>query len=345
MNEVPTPVNEDRLPYQQRCGFVALVGAPNAGKSTLLNQLVGTKVSIVSPKVQTTRTRVRGIVMTDDAQLVFIDTPGIFAPKRRLDRAMVKAAWNGADDADLVVLVIDAGAGITDEVRAIIDQLKSQNRKAILAMNKVDKVADKEKLLRLSQEFFAEEVFTDVFMISAKKGSGTQDLVNFLAAKMPDGPWMFPEDDVSDMPLRLLAAEITREKLYYQLQQELPYSATVETELWEERKDGSVKLEQTIFVEREGQKAIILGKGGNVGFICSCSSRCAKIGAMIPIALRCGDLIPTLDTWRASFAHICPACRFGYGKRIFMGNSVDRRWRRCRDDRCTCRPATVSLPA
>jgi GTP-binding protein Era len=262
MNEVPTPVNEDRLPYQQRCGFVALVGAPNAGKSTLLNQLVGTKVSIVSPKVQTTRTRVRGIVMTEDAQLVFIDTPGIFAPKRRLDRAMVKAAWNGADDADLVVLVIDAGAGITEEVRAIIDQLKTQNRKAILAMNKVDKVADKEKLLRLSQEFFAEEVFTDVFMISAKKGSGTQDLVNFLAAKMPDGPWMFPEDDVSDMPLRLLAAEITREKLYYQLQQELPYSATVETELWEERKDGSVKLEQTIFVEREGQKAIILGKGG-----------------------------------------------------------------------------------
>ncbi len=262
MNEVPTPVNEDRLPYQQRCGFVALVGAPNAGKSTLLNQLVGTKVSIVSPKVQTTRTRVRGIVMTEDAQLVFIDTPGIFAPKRRLDRAMVKAAWNGADDADLVVLVIDAGAGISEEVRAIIDQLKTQNRKAILAMNKVDKVADKEKLLRLSQEFFAEEVFTDVFMISAKKGSGTQDLVNFLAAKMPDGPWMFPEDDVSDMPLRLLAAEITREKLYYQLQQELPYSATVETELWEERKDGSVKLEQTIFVEREGQKAIILGKGG-----------------------------------------------------------------------------------
>ncbi len=262
MNEVPTPVSEDRLPYQQRCGFVALVGAPNAGKSTLLNQLVGTKVSIVSPKVQTTRTRVRGIVMTEDAQLVFIDTPGIFAPKRRLDRAMVKAAWNGADDADLVVLVIDAGAGITEEVRAIIDQLKTQNRKAILAMNKVDKVADKEKLLRLSQEFFAEEVFTDVFMISAKKGSGTQDLVNFLAAKMPDGPWMFPEDDVSDMPLRLLAAEITREKLYYQLQQELPYSATVETELWEERKDGSVKLEQTIFVEREGQKAIILGKGG-----------------------------------------------------------------------------------
>ncbi|OSQ48719.1 GTPase Era [Thalassospira alkalitolerans] len=262
MNEVPTPVNENRLPYQQRCGFVALVGAPNAGKSTLLNQIVGTKVSIVSPKVQTTRTRVRGIVMTDDAQLVFVDTPGIFAPKRRLDRAMVKAAWNGANDADLVVLVIDAGAGITEEVRAIVDQLKNQSSKAILALNKVDKVADKEKLLRLSQDLFAEEVFTDVFMISAKKGQGTQDLVNFLADKMPDGPWMFPEDDVSDMPLRLLAAEITREKLYYQLQQELPYSATVETELWEERKDGSVKLEQTIFVEREGQKAIILGKGG-----------------------------------------------------------------------------------
>ncbi|RCK52586.1 GTPase Era [Thalassospira profundimaris] len=261
MNEVPAsmPDQNDAL---HRCGFVALVGAPNAGKSTLLNQLVGTKVSIVSPKVQTTRSRVRGIVMAEDAQIVFIDTPGIFQPKRRLDRAMVKAAWGGADDADLIVLVIDAQQGINDDVRLIIDNLKKQNRKAILLLNKIDKVRDKEKLLHLSGELFGEEIFTDVFMISAKKGSGTQDFINFLAAKMPNGPWMFPEDDVSDMPLRLLAAEITREKLYYQLQQELPYSATVETELWEERKDGSVKLEQTIFVEREGQKAIILGKSG-----------------------------------------------------------------------------------
>ncbi|MDP2697834.1 GTPase Era [Thalassospira sp.] len=262
MNEVPAPATEGRATTLPRCGFVALVGAPNAGKSTLLNQLVGTKVSIVSPKVQTTRTRVRGIVMVDDAQVVFIDTPGIFRPKRRLDRAMVKAAWGGANDADIVVLVVDAEQGITEEVQAIVDQLKSEKRKALLALNKVDSVPDKEKLFGISQALFSAGVFTDVFMISAKKGSGTQDLVNFLAAKMPEGPWMFPEDDVSDMPLRLLAAEITREKLYYQLQQELPYSATVETELWEERQDGSVKLEQTIFVEREGQKAIILGKNG-----------------------------------------------------------------------------------
>ncbi|WP_339778893.1 GTPase Era [uncultured Thalassospira sp.] len=261
MNEVPAAIPEQSEP-QHRCGFVALVGAPNAGKSTLLNQLVGTKVSIVSPKVQTTRARVRGIVMAEDAQIVFIDTPGIFQPKRRLDRAMVKAAWGGADDADLIVLVIDALQGITDDVRMIVANLKRQQRKAILLLNKIDKVRDKEKLLHLSGELFGEDIFTDVFMISARKGAGTQDFVNFLAAKMPNGPWMFPEDDVSDMPLRLLAAEITREKLYYQLQQELPYSATVETELWEERKDGSVKLEQTIFVEREGQKAIILGKSG-----------------------------------------------------------------------------------
>ncbi len=252
----------DQNDEPHRCGFVALVGAPNAGKSTLLNQLVGTKVSIVSPKVQTTRSRVRGIVMAEDAQIVFIDTPGIFQPKRRLDRAMVKAAWGGADDADLIVLVVDAQQGINDDVRLIMDNLKRQKRKAILLLNKIDKVRDKERLLHLSGELFGEEIFTDVFMISAKKGAGTQDFINFLAAKMPSGPWMFPEDDVSDMPLRLLAAEITREKLYYQLQQELPYSATVETELWEERKDGSVKLEQTIFVEREGQKAIILGKSG-----------------------------------------------------------------------------------
>lgn len=263
MNDpIDTPAAAPLSIDRQRCGFVALIGAPNAGKSTLLNHFVGAKVSIVSPKVQTTRTRVRGIVMADDAQLVFIDTPGIFTPRRRLDRAMVKAAWGGAEDADVVVLLVDAPRGVTGEVRTILDGLKGHGKRCLLALNKVDQVADKDRLLRLSQELFAEGLFSDVFMISAKTGSGAQDLMNFLAAKMPRGPWMFPQDDISDMPQRLLAAEITREKLYYQLQQELPYSATVETDLWQDGDDGSVRIEQTVYVERDSQKAIVLGKGG-----------------------------------------------------------------------------------
>lgn len=245
----------------QRSGFVAFVGAPNAGKSTAINQMVGTKVSIVSPKVQTTRTRVLGIMMKGDSQIIFVDTPGIFAPKRRLDRAMVAAAWGGAADADHIVLLVDAKRGISEETRAIIENLKEQNRKAILILNKIDLV-DKGKLLDLTQKLNEEDIFTDTFMVSALNGDGLDQFVEFIADKLPRGPWLFPEDQVSDMPERLLAAEITREQLYHKLRQELPYSTTVETETWQEKKDGSIKIEQVIYVARDGQKKIILGKGG-----------------------------------------------------------------------------------
>ena len=244
-----------------RCGFVALVGAPNAGKSTLLNKLVGTKVSIVSPKVQTTRTRVLGICIEDQTQIAFIDTPGIFAPKRRLDRAMVAAAWGGAAEADDVVLLIDASKGITRDAEAIIQRLKETKRKVILALNKVDQV-QKPILLDLATKLDAAGVFSDIFMISALKGSGVSDLMTFLTARMPEGPWHYPEDQVSDLPERMLAAEITREKVFLQLKQELPYRITVETEKWEERKDGSIKIDQLLFVQKDGHKQIVLGKGG-----------------------------------------------------------------------------------
>ena len=245
----------------QRAGFVAFVGAPNAGKSTAINHMVGTKVSIVSPKVQTTRTRVLGIMMKNDSQIIFVDTPGIFAPKRRLDRAMVAAAWGGAADADQIVLLVDAKRGICHETRAIIDTLKEQNRKVILMLNKIDLV-DKGALLELTQALNEEDIFTDTFMVSAKKGDGLDHFVEFVADKLPQGPWLFPEDQVSDMPERLLAAEITREQLYLKLRQELPYATTVETENWEDKEDGSIKIEQTIYVARDGQKKIILGKQG-----------------------------------------------------------------------------------
>lgn len=246
---------------EQRCGFIAVLGAPNAGKSTLVNRMVGTKVSIVSPKVQTTRTRVMGIAIRDAAQLIFIDTPGIFQPKRRLDRAMVAAAWSGAADADVTLLLIDATEGLKRDAEAIVARMKGESRRAHLVLNKVDKV-NKPELLALTQTLVDTGVFDEVFMISALKGRGVDDLMDFLAAKMPEGPWHFPEDQVSDMTERLLAAEITREKLYLQLHQELPYATTVETETWEERKDGSVKIEQVIYVVRDSQKSIILGKGG-----------------------------------------------------------------------------------
>lgn len=245
----------------QRAGFVAFVGAPNAGKSTAINYMVGTKVSIVSPKVQTTRTRVLGIMMKDDSQIIFVDTPGIFAPKRRLDRAMVAAAWGGAADADFIVVLVDAKRGICNETRNIIDTLKEQKRKAILILNKIDLV-EKGALLELAQALNEEDIFTDTFMVSAKKGDGLDHFVDFIAGKLPQGPWLFPEDQVSDMPERLLAAEITREQLYHKLRQELPYSTTVETETWEEKQDGSIKIEQVVYVARDGQKKIILGKGG-----------------------------------------------------------------------------------
>lgn len=243
------------------CGFVALIGAPNAGKSTLLNQLVGSKISIVTHKVQTTRARIRAIALEGPSQIIFVDTPGIFAPKRKLDEEMVAAAWAGAGEADATVLLVDAKDGVTDAVRAIIEGLGETGLKAALAINKVDAVP-REKLLGLSQELNELFRFEQTFMISALKGSGVADLKSWLAGLMPEGPWLYPEDQVADLPLRLLAAEITREKLYLRLHDELPYASTVETESWKERKDGSVRIEQVIFVQRDSQKKIVLGKGG-----------------------------------------------------------------------------------
>lgn len=246
---------------RQKCGFVALLGAPNAGKSTLLNTIVGAKVSIVTPKVQTTRTRILGVSLAGAAQLVFIDTPGIFKPKRRLDRAMVAAAWGGASDSDVILLLIDAKTGIDRDTRRIMDGLKESKRKAICVLNKIDTVK-RPRLLALTDQLVAEDVFTDFFMISALNGDGVEDLKLELADRLPDGPWHFPEDQLSDMNDRLFAAEITREKLYLNLHQELPYALTVETETWEPFDNGAVKVEQVIFVERDSQKGIVLGKGG-----------------------------------------------------------------------------------
>ncbi|HEX7967002.1 MAG TPA: GTPase Era [Stellaceae bacterium] len=244
-----------------RCGYVALVGAPNVGKSTLLNQLIGAKVSIVSPKVQTTRSRVLGIAIEGAAQLVFVDTPGIFAPRRRLERAMVAAAWAGTEDADVVVVLVDAARGIDADTRRIIDGLKAAGRRAVLALNKVDLVAPPQ-LLPLAGQLSGEGIFDAVFMVSGLTGDGVGDLRRHLAAVVPEGPWLFPEDQLTDLPQRLLAAETTREQIFLQLHQELPYAAMVETDTWEEREDGSVKIAQTIHVQRDSQKAIVLGKGG-----------------------------------------------------------------------------------
>jgi GTP-binding protein Era len=244
-----------------RCGFIALIGAPNAGKSTLTNALVGSKVAIVTPKVQTTRALMRGIAMEGPAQLIFIDTPGIFAPRRRLDRAMVTTAWTGAHDADVVAVLIDAKKSLDDEAEAILRKLDEVRQPKLLILNKVD-IVEKEKLLALAQAANERGKFDATFMISALSGSGVADVRKWLAEHVPAGPWHYPEDEVSDAPLRQLAAEITREKLYLKLHQELPYQSTVETETWTERKDGSVRIEQTIYVERESQKKIVLGKSG-----------------------------------------------------------------------------------
>lgn len=244
-----------------RCGFVALIGAPNVGKSTLVNALVGSKVTIVSRKVQTTRALIRGIVVENGAQIILVDTPGIFAPRRRLDRAMVSTAWSGAHDADLVCVLLDARAGIDDEADAILTRLTAIAHPKILVINKIDLIA-REKLLALAQTANARLSFQHTFMISALSGDGVDDLRHALAAAVPEGPFHYPEDQMSDAPLRHLAAEITREKIYQSLHQELPYQSTVETETWTERKDGSVKIEQTIYVERESQRKIVLGKGG-----------------------------------------------------------------------------------
>jgi GTP-binding protein Era len=244
-----------------RCGFCAIIGAPNAGKSTLVNALTGSKISIVSHKVQTTRARIRAIFMAGATQVVLVDTPGIFKPRRKLDTAMVEAAWGGAGEADAVVLLADARGGLSEEVQAIIKGLADSGTRAMLALNKVDLVK-REKLLDLAQSFNAAFPFTQTFMISALTGSGIEDLRAAMVKAMPVGPWLYPEDQTADVPLRFLAAEVTREKLYERLHEELPYASTVETEGWEERRDGSVKISQVIYVERDGQKAIVLGKGG-----------------------------------------------------------------------------------
>jgi GTPase len=246
---------------ESRCGFVAVLGAPNVGKSTLVNRLVGSKVSIVSPKVQTTRSRVLGIVIHGSSQLILIDTPGIFVPRRRLDRAMVAAAWSGATDADAVVLLVDSSKGITRDTSEIVARLKARQRPAILALNKIDLVR-KPVLFDLTAKLAAAGTFTDTFMISAQTGDGVGDLLDCLVGRLASGPWLFPEDQISDMPMRLLAAEITREKLYLQLRQELPYATAVETERWTDQADGSTRIDQVIYVLRANQKGIVLGNGG-----------------------------------------------------------------------------------
>ncbi len=246
----------------KRCGFVAVVGAPNAGKSTLVNALVGQKVAITSPKAQTTRTRLMGIAMENESQIVLIDTPGIFAPRRRLDRAMVAAAWGGAEDADLIALIVDAHAGLKADIEPLVESLRKRPEPKILILNKVD-IANKDELLRLAAGLNALLEPEDTFMIAATTGDGVADLKTALAERMPEGPWHFPEDQISDVTERLLAAEVTREQLYRQLRDELPYDSAVETESYTERPDGSVEIRQQIYVARPTQKAIVLGKGGS----------------------------------------------------------------------------------
>lgn len=256
-----TAETSGEAPTATRCGFVALIGAPNVGKSTLVNALVGAKVTIVSRKVQTTRALIRGIVIENNAQIILVDTPGIFLPKRRLDRAMVSTAWSGAHDADLVCVLLDAKAGIDEEAEAILSKAASVKHDKILVINKVDLV-QREKLLALAQAANERMAFAKTFMIAAISGDGVDDLRHTLADTVPPGPFLYPEDQMSDAPMRQLAAEITREKIYRKLHQELPYQSTVETDKWEERKDKSVRIEQTIFVERESQRKIVLGAGG-----------------------------------------------------------------------------------
>ncbi|WP_412505888.1 GTPase Era [Roseovarius sp. SYSU LYC5161] len=246
-----------------RAGFIALIGEPNAGKSTLLNRMVGSKVSIVTHKVQTTRARIRGVAIENESQLIFVDTPGLFAPRRRLDRAMVAAAWGGAADADVIILLVEAHRGVTEGVARILETLAeiAGDRPVALAINKIDRVKS-ENLLALTKELNDRFDFTETFMISAEKGYGVADLRDWLARSVPEGPWLYPEDQIADLPMRMIAAEITREKLTLRLHQELPYQLTVETENWEERNDGSARVDQVIYVAREGHKGIVLGRSG-----------------------------------------------------------------------------------
>jgi len=278
-----------------RCGFVALIGVPNAGKSTLINRLVGTKVAIVSHKVQTTRSTIRGIAMAGRAQIIFVDTPGIFRPKRRLDRAMVETAWGGARDADVVALLIDAATGVTDGVKELIAKLAEINQPKVLVLNKIDLVP-RENLLALTAEANVLLAFERTFMVSALSGDGLGDFVADLAGRVPGGPWLYPEDEVSDVPLRQLSAEITREKLFERLHQELPYHATVETEEWKEQQDGSVRVAQTIFVERESQKKIVIGTGGSVIKAISMAAR-KEIGEIAETPIHLFLFVKVRENW------------------------------------------------
>jgi len=256
--------NEVAMSVDTRAGFVALIGEPNAGKSTLLNRMVGAKVSIVTHKVQTTRTRIRGIAIEGVAQIVFVDTPGIFRTKRRLDRAMVKAAWGGASDADVIVLLIEAHRGLTEGAQSIVDRMRDElpkDRPVALAINKIDRVKA-EVLLKLAEKMNEAFPFVKTFMISAEKGYGVQDLREWLSGQVPEGPWFYPEDQIADVPMRMIAAEITREKLTLRLHEELPYQLTVETEQWQDKKDGSTRIDQIIYVARDGHKGIVLGNKG-----------------------------------------------------------------------------------
>ncbi|MCS0497014.1 GTPase Era [Ancylobacter mangrovi] len=292
MSEMP---ETNDTPETTRCGFVALIGAPNAGKSTLTNALVGTKVSIVSHKVQTTRSLVRGIAIEGVTQIVLVDTPGIFAPKRRLEKAMVRSAWSGAGDADAVVLLIDARVGLTEDVEAIIRGLADVRRPRAILLNKVDLVK-RENLLELAAAIADRVSFDRLFMVSALTGDGLAELRDWLAGMLPLGPWLYPEDQISDAPMRMLAAEITREKLFHRLHQELPYRSTVETESWQERKDGSVRIEQTIFVERESQRKIVLGKGGETIKAISTAAR-AELADIVEAPVHLFLFVKVRENW------------------------------------------------
>lgn len=278
-----------------RCGFVALIGVPNAGKSTLINALVGTKVSIVTHKVQTTRALVRGIAMDGTGQVVFVDTPGIFAPRRRLDEAMVTTAWSGAKDADMVALLIDARRGFDHDVSKLVDRLKDVKVPRVVILTKIDTVK-RERLLVLAQEVNARLPFDATFMVSGLTGSGVQDVLKWFAARVPEGPWLYPEDQVSDLPIRALAAEITREKLFIRLHDELPYELTVETEQWKEQRDGSIRVEQTIFVARESQKQIVLGAGGATIKQVSMAAR-ADIAEAADVAVHLFLFVKVRENW------------------------------------------------
>jgi GTPase len=276
-NSTPPEAADQARTASTRCGYVALIGAPNAGKSTLLNRLIGRKLAIVTPKPQTTRTPLLGIAIEGSTQILYLDTPGIFAPRRRLDRAMVAAAWLGAGDADRIVLLVDAGRGIDRDTRRILERLADIGREAVLALNKIDLVR-RDSLLGLASALSEETRFDPVFMISGLTGDGVDDLRQHLAATLPRGPWLFPEDQLSDMPERQIAAEVTREQVFLQLRDELPYASAVETELWEEKKDGSLRIEQVIYVQRASQRAIVLGEGGQ---------RIKAIGARARSELEC----------------------------------------------------------